>query len=55
MCAGEIVSQATFTAMTTADPDAILDGTYGFGLFDTTGGYGRGAVGHQGELFGYMS
>lgn len=54
LCAGEIVSQASLTEMSTFEPGA-LDGTYGLGLFDTTGGYSRGAVGHQGELFGYMS
>jgi D-alanyl-D-alanine carboxypeptidase len=54
-CAGEIVSQASLTEMSDFDPDvSIFDGGYGLGLFDPTGGYAR-AVGHQGELFGYMS
>jgi D-alanyl-D-alanine carboxypeptidase len=53
LCAGDIVSQATLTEM--AEPTPISNGTYGLGLLDTTGGYSRGAVGHQGELFGYMS
>lgn len=55
LCAGDIVSQTSLTEMSAADPDAILDGTYGLGVFDTTGGYSPGTVGHQGELFGYMS
>ena len=55
LCAGDIVSAATLTEMATPAAGAILDGTYGLGLFDTTGGYSRGAVGHQGEMFGYMS
>ena len=55
LCAGDIVSEATLTEMAAPVPDAILDGTYGLGLFNTTGGYSRGAVGHQGEMLGYMS
>ena len=38
---------------TRSRPDS--NGTYGLGLFDTTGGYSPGAVGHQGEGLGYMS
>lgn len=54
-CAGEIVSQATLTEMSAFDPDvSIFDGGYGLGLFNPAYGYAR-AVGHQGELFGYMS
>lgn len=55
LCAGEIVSGATLTEMATADPDAIVNGTYGLGLFDTTDGYSPGTIGHQGESLGYMS
>jgi CubicO group peptidase (beta-lactamase class C family) len=55
LCAGEIVSEGTLAEMVAADPGAILDGTYGLGMFDTTGGYSPGAVGHQGESLGYMS
>jgi D-alanyl-D-alanine carboxypeptidase len=55
LCAGEIVSQATLTEMSAFDPDVpIFDGAYGLGLFNPAYGYAR-AVGHQGELFGYMS
>jgi D-alanyl-D-alanine carboxypeptidase len=54
-CAGEIVSQATLTEMSDFDPDvSSFDGGYGLGLFNPAYGYAR-AVGHQGELFGYMS
>jgi D-alanyl-D-alanine carboxypeptidase len=55
-CAGEIVSQASLTEMSAFDPDASdFDGAYGLGLFNPAHGYTRGTVGHQGELFGYMS
>lgn len=54
-CAGDIVSQATLTEMSAFDPDVpIFDGGYGFGLFNPAYGHAN-AVGHQGELFGYMS
>jgi D-alanyl-D-alanine carboxypeptidase len=54
-CAGEIVSQASLTEMTAFDPSAsVFDGAYGLGLFDPTDGHAR-AIGHQGEVFGYMS
>lgn len=54
-CAGEIVSQATLTEMSAFDPDVpIFDGGYGLGLFNPAYGHAP-AVGHQGELFGYMS
>ena len=55
LCAGEIVSEATLTEMADPAPGPISNGTYGLGLFDTTDGYSRGAVGHQGEGLGYMS
>ncbi len=54
-CAGEIVSQATLTEMSAFDPDvSSFDGAYGLGLFNPAYGHAD-AVGHQGELFGYMS
>lgn len=49
-CAGEIVSQASLTEMAAFDPD---DG-YGLGLYNPAQDYAW-AVGHTGELFGYMS
>jgi len=54
-CAGEIVSQDSLTEMSAFDPDvSIFDGGYGLGLFNPAYGHAP-AVGHQGELFGYMS
>jgi D-alanyl-D-alanine carboxypeptidase len=54
-CAGEVVSPATLTEMTDFDPDvSSFDGAYGLGLFNPAFGHAQ-AVGHQGELFGYMS
>jgi D-alanyl-D-alanine carboxypeptidase len=54
-CAGEIVSQATLTEMSAFDPDvSVFDGGYGLGLNNPTYGHAS-AVGHGGELFGYMS
>ena len=47
-CAGEIVSQASLTEMSTFD-----DG-YGLGLYNPADPY-AGAVGHTGENFGYVS
>ena len=47
-CAGEIVSQASLTEMTT-----FHDG-YGLGLYDVAEPYGR-AVGHTGEHIGYVA
>lgn len=54
-CAGEIVSRATLTEMSVFDPDVSpFDGGYGLGLYNSA--YGQApAVGHLGELFGYMS
>ena len=55
VCAGEIVSRATLTEMSAFDPDLLIsDGGYGLGLFNPAYGHAP-AVGHQGELFGYMS
>jgi D-alanyl-D-alanine carboxypeptidase len=55
LCAGEIVSQASLTEMSAFDRGVLTeDGEYGLGLFNPSGGYAP-AVGHQGELFGYMS
>lgn len=55
LCAGGIVSQATLTEMSAFDPDVpVFDGGYGLGLWNPA--YGDvNAVGHGGELFGYMS
>jgi len=54
-CAGEIVSQASLTEMSAFDPDLFgSDGAYGLGLFNPAYGHAP-AVGHNGELFGYMS
>ena len=54
-CAGEIVSQATLTEMSAFDPDEpVFDGAYGLALWNPAYGHAR-AVGHGGELFGYMS
>ena len=50
-CAGEIVSQASLTTMSTfvGGPDG-----YGLGLFNPADGYAQG-VGHLGSNFGYVS
>ena len=54
-CAGEIVSQATLTEMSAFDPDApSFDGAYGLGLFNPAYGHAA-AIGHQGEMLGYMA
>ena len=52
-CAGEIVSQASLTEMSTFEPAAHL-GSYGLGLYNPANGYAP-AVGHTGQLPGYMS
>ncbi|KRT61069.1 MAG: hypothetical protein XU10_C0044G0002 [Chloroflexi bacterium CSP1-4] len=48
LCAGEIVSQASLTEMTT-----FHDG-YGLGLLDVADPYAR-AVGHTGQDIGYVA
>ena len=48
-CAGEIVSEASLTEMST-----LYDNEYGLGLFDPAAGYAQG-VGHLGANFGYSS
>ena len=53
-CAGEIVSQASLTQMSAFAEGGALNGAYGLGLYNPAQGYAR-AVGHTGELFGYMS
>jgi CubicO group peptidase (beta-lactamase class C family) len=53
-CAGEVVSQASLTEMSTFAEGSVFDGAYGLGLFNPAHPYAR-AVGHEGELFGYMS
>ncbi len=52
-CAGEVVSQASLTEMSTFEPAAHL-GSYGLGLYNPANGYAP-AVGHTGQLPGYMS
>ncbi len=51
-CAGEIVSQASLTDMSTFDDGA--EDHYGLGLFNPARGFARG-VGHLGANFGYIS
>lgn len=51
-CAGEIVSQASLTEMSTFYRD--VDDEYGLGLFNPAAGYAQG-VGHLGGNFGYNS
>ena len=53
LCAGEIISQASLTEMSTFEPAAHL-GSYGLGLYNPANGYAP-AVGHTGQLPGYMS
>jgi D-alanyl-D-alanine carboxypeptidase len=53
LCAGDIVSQASLTEMSTFRPAPNLDG-YGLGLYNPAIGYATG-FGHTGELPGYMS
>ena len=53
LCAGEIVSQASLTAMSTMGPAAHLV-TYGLGMYNPANGYAS-AFGHTGQLPGYMS
>jgi D-alanyl-D-alanine carboxypeptidase len=48
-CAGEIVSEASLTAMST-----LYNNEYGLGLFNPAAGYAQG-VGHLGANFGYSS
>ena len=52
-CAGEIVSQASLTEMSTFEPAAHL-GSYGLGVYNPANGYAE-AFGHTGQLPGYMS
>jgi D-alanyl-D-alanine carboxypeptidase len=52
-CAGEIVSQASLTAMSTFEPAEHI-GSYGLGLYNPANGYAP-AMGHTGQLPGYMS
>jgi len=52
-CAGEIVSQASLTEMSTFEPAPHL-GSYGLGLHNPANGYAP-AFGHGGQLPGYMS
>ena len=52
-CAGEIVSQASLTEMSTFEPTAHI-GSYGLGLYNPANGYAEG-FGHTGQLPGFMS
>ena len=52
-CAGEIVSQATLTEMSTFQPAEYI-GSYGLGLYNPADGYASG-IGHTGQLPGYMT
>jgi D-alanyl-D-alanine carboxypeptidase len=51
-CAGEVVSRASLTEMSTFYRD--VDDEYGLGLFNPAAGYAQG-VGHLGGNFGYSS
>ena len=51
-CAGEVVSEASLTEMSTFYDDVEVD--YGLGLFNPADGYTPG-VGHMGANFGYNS
>jgi D-alanyl-D-alanine carboxypeptidase len=53
LCAGEIVSQASLTDMSTFQPASFI-GSYGLGLYNPASGYAQ-AFGHTGQLPGYMS
>lgn len=53
LCAGEIVSPASLTEMTTS-VGADYGLGYGLGLFNVAGGYGP-SVGHAGEDYGFAS
>lgn len=53
LCAGDIVSQASLTHMSTFE-DAPNIGSYGLGMLNPAVGYGP-AFGHTGELPGYFS
>ena len=52
-CAGEIVSEASLTEMSTFQPADYL-GSYGLGVYNPARGYAE-AFGHTGQLSGYMS
>jgi len=53
LCAGELVSRASLTEMSTFKEAEHL-GSYGLGLSDPASGYAR-SFGHTGQLPGYMS
>jgi CubicO group peptidase (beta-lactamase class C family) len=53
LCAGDVVSKASLTEMSTFGPGDYL-GSYGLGLYNPALGYAEG-FGHTGELPGYMS
>ena len=52
LCAGEIVSEASLTEMSTFYDNVDID--YGLGLMNPADGYAQG-VGHMGANFGYNS
>jgi D-alanyl-D-alanine carboxypeptidase len=53
LCAGEIVSQASLTEMSTFESAEYI-GSYGLGMYNPADGYAQG-FGHTGQLPGYMS
>jgi D-alanyl-D-alanine carboxypeptidase len=56
-CAGEVVSQASLTEMSTFYDNAAsgLPVDYGLGLLDPADGYSEGGVGHMGQAGAYES
>ncbi len=53
LCAGEIISRASLTEMSTLEPAPHI-GAYGLGMWNPATGYAT-AFGHGGQLPGYMS
>lgn len=53
LCAGEIVSRASLTEMSTFQPASYI-GSYGLGAYNPANGYAEG-FGHMGQLPGFMS
>ena len=54
LCAGEIVSDASLTEMSTFYDNVEMPVDYGLGLMNPADGYAEG-VGHMGANFGYNS
>lgn len=55
LCAGELVSEASLTQMTTIQAEDQYGLGYGLGLFDHTQHHGTPAVGHTGIQVGYTA